>query len=104
MPCLVGGEGGNGLPQWSEAPRLQAGASRKGNIVLVVPLDPAYKAGLAGHLPVKTDPVSISTFPGSPSRVCPVLTGWAGSFISEVLYPIYKQEKIWYERQKFSLS
>ena len=36
-----------------EAARPQAGASRKGNIVLIVPLDPAYKAGLAGHLPVK---------------------------------------------------
>jgi hypothetical protein len=36
-----------------EARRPQAGASRKGNIVLIVPLDPAYKAGLAGHLPVK---------------------------------------------------
>jgi hypothetical protein len=34
-----------------EAPRPQAGASRKGNIFLVVPLDLAYKAGLAGHLP-----------------------------------------------------
>jgi len=29
---------------------------------------------------VKTDPVTISTFPGSPCRACPVLTGWAGSF------------------------
>jgi len=36
-----------------EAPRPQAGASRKGNIVLIVPLDPAYKAELAEHLPVK---------------------------------------------------
>ena len=35
----------------SEAPRPQARASRKGNIVLIVPLDPAYKAELAGHLP-----------------------------------------------------
>jgi hypothetical protein len=46
----------------SEAPRPQAGASRarsgerdasKGNIILIVPLDPAHKAGLAGHLPAK---------------------------------------------------
>ena len=37
----------------SEAPRLQAVASRKGNVVLIVPLDPANKAGLAGHLPAK---------------------------------------------------
>ena len=45
-----------------EAPQPQAGASRarsgerkarKGSIVLIVPFDPAYKAGLAGHLPVK---------------------------------------------------
>ena len=31
-----------------EAARPQAGASRKGNIVLIVPLDPAYKRGLRG--------------------------------------------------------
>jgi len=37
----------------SEAPRPQAGASRKRIIFLIVPLDPAYKAGLAGHLPVR---------------------------------------------------
>ena len=36
----------------SEAPRLEGGASRKGNFTLIVPLDPAYKAELAGHLPV----------------------------------------------------
>jgi hypothetical protein len=43
-----------------EAPRPQAGASRarsgerkasKGNILLIVPLDPAWKAGLAGDYP-----------------------------------------------------
>ena len=45
-----------------EAPRPQAGASRarsgerkvsKGNIVLIVPLNPAYKAWLAEYLPAK---------------------------------------------------
>ena len=36
-----------------EAPRPQGGASRRGSFVRIVPLDPAYKAGLAGHLPVK---------------------------------------------------
>jgi hypothetical protein len=45
-----------------EAPRPQGRASRarsgepdasKGNFVHIVPLDPAYKAGLAGHVPVK---------------------------------------------------
>jgi len=35
-----------------EAPRAQRGASRKGDFFYIVPLDPAYKAGLAGHLPV----------------------------------------------------
>jgi len=35
----------------SEAPRPQGGASRRGSFVHVVPLDPAYKAGLAGHVP-----------------------------------------------------
>jgi hypothetical protein len=29
----------------------QGDASRKGNLILIVPLHPAYKAGLAGHLP-----------------------------------------------------
>ena len=46
-----------------EAPRPKAGASRarsgeskasKGNIVLIVPLDPTHKAGLAGHLPANS--------------------------------------------------
>jgi hypothetical protein len=37
----------------NEAPRPQGGASRKGSFVHIVPLDPAYKAGLAGHVPVK---------------------------------------------------
>ena len=42
-----------------EAPRPQGGASRKRNLIFhcaprpIGPLDPAYKAGLAGHLPVK---------------------------------------------------
>jgi hypothetical protein len=36
-----------------EAPRPQGGASRKRNTVFIVPLDPAYKAGLAGHLPAR---------------------------------------------------
>jgi hypothetical protein len=36
-----------------EAPRAQPGASRKGDLFYLVPLDPAYMAGLAGHLPVK---------------------------------------------------
>jgi hypothetical protein len=30
----------------------QAGASRKRNLIFIVPLDPAHRAGLAGHLPV----------------------------------------------------
>jgi len=32
----------------SEAPRPQGGASRKGNLIYIVPLDPAYPA-LAGR-------------------------------------------------------
>jgi hypothetical protein len=39
----------------SEAPRQQGGASRKGNFILIVPLDPAYIAGLAGHSPVSRE-------------------------------------------------
>jgi hypothetical protein len=34
-------------------PAHSAGAFRKGNFILIVPLDPTYKVGLAGHLPVK---------------------------------------------------
>jgi hypothetical protein len=47
--------------QSNEAPapayrrQAQGGASRKGNFIYIVPLDPAYKAGLAGHLPVKVE-------------------------------------------------
>jgi hypothetical protein len=37
----------------NEAPRPQGGASRKGNFIHIVPLDRAYKAGLAGHVPAK---------------------------------------------------
>ncbi len=40
VPAKVGGG--------SEAPRPHGGASRKGNIALIVPLDPTYKAGLRG--------------------------------------------------------
>ncbi len=45
-----------------EAPRPQGGASRKGNFVHIVPLDPAYKAGLAGHVPVKVKNKKILEF------------------------------------------
>jgi hypothetical protein len=37
----------------SEAPRPHGGASRRGSFVHIVPLDPAFKAGIAGHVPVK---------------------------------------------------
>jgi hypothetical protein len=50
----------------SEAPGPQGGASRKGNFILIVLLDPAYKAGLAGHLPVKSENKWFS----ATSRVC----------------------------------
>jgi hypothetical protein len=37
-----------------EAPRPQAGASREGNIFLIVPLHPALsRFGGAGHMPAK---------------------------------------------------
>jgi len=48
----------------SEARRSQGGASRarsgeqnasKGNFIHIVPLNPGYEAGLAGHAPVKKD-------------------------------------------------
>jgi hypothetical protein len=47
----------------SEAPRPQGGASRRGSFLHIVPLDPAYKAGLAGHVPAKEKirPQSIQT-------------------------------------------
>ena len=34
-------------------PGHRPGASRKGNFILIVPLDPARRAGLAGHLPAR---------------------------------------------------
>jgi hypothetical protein len=37
----------------SEAPRPQGAASRRGSFLHIVPLDPTYKAGLAGHVPAK---------------------------------------------------
>jgi hypothetical protein len=49
------------LETYSEAPRPQGGPSRarsgeqdasQGNFVHIVPLDPAHRAGLAGHVPV----------------------------------------------------
>jgi hypothetical protein len=43
------------------------GASRKGNFVRIVPLDPAYKVGLAGHVPVK----NLKLFPNATPRLCP---------------------------------
>jgi hypothetical protein len=45
----------------SEAPRPQGGASRKGNFVHIVALDPTYKVGLAGHVPVKTQSSKLKT-------------------------------------------
>jgi len=38
----------------SEAARPQGGASRIGNFVQIVPLNPAYKEGLAGRVPAKS--------------------------------------------------
>jgi len=35
----------------SEALRPQGDASRKGNFFYIVPLDPPYKAAVAGHAP-----------------------------------------------------
>ena len=48
LPCLAQRKEQNE----NEAPRPQDGASRERNVVHIVPLDPACKAGLAGHLPV----------------------------------------------------
>ncbi len=44
----------------SESLRPQGGASRQGITIDIVPLAPAYKAGLAGHLPVKSTLFSAS--------------------------------------------
>jgi hypothetical protein len=54
----------------SEAPCPQGGASRKGNLIYIVPLDPAYKAGLVGHLPAKWEKTSAKRM----LRGIPVLT------------------------------
>jgi hypothetical protein len=62
-----------------EAPRPQGGASRKGNFVHIVPLDPAYKAGLAGHVPVKIqnsrEPLTIPDLSLPPRIRCGVDSG-----------------------------
>jgi hypothetical protein len=42
-----------------EAPRPQAGASRKRNFKFIVPLHPARSAGLVGHLPVRIQTVNL---------------------------------------------
>jgi hypothetical protein len=46
-PSRQDGTGTPGLPRARSGER----EASKGNIVLIVPLDPAYKAGLAGYLP-----------------------------------------------------
>jgi len=46
-----------------EAPRPQGWASRKGSFVHIVPLDPACKAGLAGHVPAKSCDQALSPAP-----------------------------------------
>jgi len=39
----------------------QGGASRRGSFVHIVPLDPAYKAGLAGHVPANRQTKQLTT-------------------------------------------
>jgi hypothetical protein len=41
-------------PKLCEAPHSQGRASRKGSFVHIVPLAPACRAGLAGHVPAKS--------------------------------------------------
>jgi hypothetical protein len=48
-----------------EAPRPQGAASRKGDFVHIVSLAPAYKAGLAGHVPVNGSK-ELTTFSNTP--------------------------------------
>jgi hypothetical protein len=47
--------------------RALKGAELPGKVLsfYIVPLDPAIEGGVKGNLPAKTDPVMISTFPGS---------------------------------------
>jgi len=37
----------------AKLPAHRAGASRRGSFIHIVPLHPAYNAGLAGHVPAK---------------------------------------------------
>ena len=47
------GSGFNNHQSFLKLP-AQGWASRKGSFVHIVPLDPAYKAGLTGHVPAKS--------------------------------------------------
>ena len=54
-------------------PAHRAAASRKGNFILMVPLDPAYKAGLTGHLPAK-EPDKLNK-PNKPNKLNKLMKG-----------------------------
>ena len=41
----------NVIDEIVKLPAHRAGASRRGSYVRIVPFNPAYKAGLAGHVP-----------------------------------------------------
>jgi len=51
--------------QWEMAnvklPAHRAGLPGKGMSFLIVPLDPAYRAGLTGHLPVKVQMTNVKS-------------------------------------------
>jgi hypothetical protein len=53
----------SGVVSRYEALCPQGGASRKGNSIHIVPLDPASKAGIAGHVPakIKNDDLPLTT-------------------------------------------
>jgi len=50
-PALRGTHGPEYV-EWASRARSGEPDASKGNFVCTVPLDPAYKAGLAGHVPV----------------------------------------------------
>ena len=73
-------------PLGSEAPRPQAGASRHCNIILYcAPLAPAYKAGLAGNVPVKCE--------GSLECILPLSIRKRNCVLQLLLHPLLKTQR-----------
>ena len=63
------------------------GASRKGNFVHIVPLNPAYEAGLAGHVPAK----DFGPFMNHPGLTGGVVIQTVSEFLDSFMKPEIKK-------------